>query len=105
MIVMEASSGEVSTSHVTLTGPSGGVQALLSRPSQDGIYPGVVIGAEAWGITTFIEDISQRLARQGYVTLTPDYLRGAGPGDEHHDDLDLIMALIDQLDFRQASED
>jgi len=96
---------DVQLSYVSLSTATGDVTALLSRPTAPGTYPAIVVGAEAWGLTSEMVDVARRLAGQGYVTITPDYLRGEGFGDADHDDMPRLMRLIDSLDFRRASDD
>jgi carboxymethylenebutenolidase len=34
--------------------------------------PGIVVIQEAWGVDTYLEDVTQRLAKAGYVAFAPD---------------------------------
>lgn len=68
--------------------------------------PALVIGAEATGVNRFIHDTAHKLAANGFVTIVPDYYRGAGPNDpEDYTDIAEIMRHVDALDFPRATED
>jgi carboxymethylenebutenolidase len=81
-------------------------RALLARPTGDGPFPAVVVGAEGTGLNTFIRRLAATLAHLGSVAIVPDYYRGAGPPDpDDYDDFDTLMSYIDALDFRRAVHD
>ncbi|HMD46837.1 MAG TPA: dienelactone hydrolase family protein [Acidimicrobiales bacterium] len=95
---------DVTASELTLRG--GRVPALLYRPSTSGPRPGLVIGAEAFGINDFIRRVAATLAHAGYVTLVPDYYRGSGPAHpERYDDFAEVVEHIGALDFVLATGD
>lgn len=57
--------------------PDGPIDALLSLPQDDGPWPGVVVIHDAIGYSRDKEAINDRVARAGYVALTPNmYSRG-----------------------------
>jgi len=89
---------------ITIESRYGPVPAVLARPEGEGSFPAIVLGTEAWGITSFVRDVARRLASEGFVCIVPDFLRGEGPADEHQD-LAAVMATIEALDFRRATED
>jgi carboxymethylenebutenolidase len=65
---------------VSYDGPAGSVAAYLSRPRPaDDPLPAVVVIQEVWGVDGHIEDVADRVAAAGYVTLAPD-LYSAGGG-------------------------
>jgi carboxymethylenebutenolidase len=69
-------------------------------------YPGVVIGAEAYGVNPFILGVQRRLARVGYATVVPDYYRGDGPRNvEAYDDFAEVIEHIGRLDFTRGARD
>jgi carboxymethylenebutenolidase len=39
---------------------------------QQGMWPGVVLVHEWWGLTDHIKDVARRFAREGFVALAPD---------------------------------
>jgi len=54
----------------------GTASAFEARPSGAGAYPGVIVVQEWWGLNDHIKDVAQRIAAEGFVTLTPDLYRG-----------------------------
>jgi carboxymethylenebutenolidase len=55
---------------------------------------------EIFGINSHIRDVTERVAREGYVALAPDYFHRTGPGVEYgYDDegMGKGMALLGQL--------
>ena len=45
---------------------------LVSRPSDQGPYPVLLVIHEAFGIDTWVEDITKRFAAEGFVAVAPD---------------------------------
>jgi carboxymethylenebutenolidase len=80
--------------------------AFVTEPDGPGPYPAVVFGAEAMGPNRFGRRVASDVAALGYVTITPDYYRGAGPSQpDNYDDFTEVMAAIAGLDFRAATFD
>jgi carboxymethylenebutenolidase len=48
----------------------------LAEPSQKKNAPGIVLLQEWWGVNDHIQDIAERLAKDGYRALAPDLFRG-----------------------------
>ena len=67
--------------HVNVDGKTMG--AYLARPA-DGIpRPGVLVYMEIFGVNAHIRDVADRVAREGYVALAPDFFHRTGPGVEY----------------------
>jgi carboxymethylenebutenolidase len=64
--------------NVEYAGKAGAVFAYLARPSAPGKYPALVLIHANQGLNDHIRDVARRLAKQGYVTLAPDYLSRHG---------------------------
>ena len=65
-------------SMIDYAAPAGPASGYLSVPDGDGPWPGVVVVQDIMGMTTDIKRISDRLAANGYLALTPA-LYGRGP--------------------------
>ncbi len=52
------------------------LDGYLARPSDAWPHPGVIVIQEWWGIEPHIKDLSERLARAGYIALAPDLYHG-----------------------------
>jgi len=77
---------------------------ILLLPPGEGPHPGVVLGAEAFGVNEFIVEVGERLVAAGYAVLVPDYYQGAGPTNpESYDDFTEVIDCIGRLDFTVAT--
>ena len=94
-------------STATLSYPSsagtGTVKGYLAKPANmTGKLPGVLVVHENRGLNPHIEDITRRIALDGYIAFAPDALTPLGgyPGDE-----DKARTLFATLDQKKATED
>jgi carboxymethylenebutenolidase len=58
--------------------PDGVADSYLSRPADDGPHPGVLLMIDAIGLRPVIEQMADRIAREGYVVLAPNVFYRAG---------------------------
>src|SRR5262245_28133606 len=70
--------GRVTASRVTFPGATGEVKAYLAKPKAPGKYGAVVVVHAVGGISPHIEDISRRLAVDGFIGLSVDFLSPLG---------------------------
>jgi len=74
---------KIVTERVEIPLEDGGTMGgYLARPDQGGPHPAVLVYMEIFGINGHIRDIAERVAREGYVALAPDYFHRTGPGIE-----------------------
>lgn len=52
--------------------------AYVARPEGQQRRPAIIVVNEIFGIHDYIKDVCRRLAREGYVTIAPDYFDRAG---------------------------
>lgn len=78
---------EIQTERVRIPLPGGGTMGgTLARPRESGpakARPAVLVFMEIFGINSHIRDVTERVAREGYVALAPDYFHRTGPGVEY----------------------
>jgi carboxymethylenebutenolidase len=100
---------EITTEQVEISLEGGGAMGgYLARPSEGKRHPAVLVFMEIFGINSHIRDITERLAREGYVALAPDYFHRAGPGVEYGYDDDGMakgMELMGQLNSDEMVAD
>jgi carboxymethylenebutenolidase len=60
--------------NIEYAGKGGTVFAYLTRPAATGKFPALVLIHANQGLNLHIRDVARRLAKEGYVTLAPDYL-------------------------------
>jgi carboxymethylenebutenolidase len=92
------------TEVVNVPSPSGygTVKAYVAKPANaTGKLPSVLVVHENRGLNPHIEDITRRIALDGYLALAPDALTPLGgyPGDE--DKARALFATLDQTKTRQ----
>ena len=78
----------------------GAMGGYLARPSDGDVRPAVLVFMEIFGINSHIRDVTDRLAREGYVALAPDTFHRTGPGVEYAYDeegMERGMALLGAL--------
>ena len=63
----------------------GSVTSFLVYPESNRAADSVVIAFTGWAMTTWIQVIADRLARDGFATIVPDMLSGHGPGGGNSD--------------------
>ena len=56
----------------------GEVRAYSARPKGDGKLPGVVVIHENQGLSPYIEDVTRRVALEGFLAIAPDALSPLG---------------------------
>lgn len=65
---------DIVVSDVNIPGESGRTMAAhVARPKATGKHPVVMVIIEAFGLNRHIEDVAERFARQGYVSIAPDF--------------------------------
>jgi carboxymethylenebutenolidase len=83
---------------------SGTVKGYLARPASSGLtkLPAILVIHENRGLSPHIEDITRRLALEGFMAFAPDALtpEGGYPGDE-----DKARAAFARLDQARTLED
>jgi len=53
----------------------------LAKPQGTGPFPAVIVIQEWWGLNEHIKDVTERYAREGYVSLAPDLYHGKVAAD------------------------
>jgi carboxymethylenebutenolidase len=67
--------------HINVDGKTMG--GYLVRPVESTPRPAVLVFMEIFGINSHIRDVTERVAREGYVALAPDFFHRTGPGVEY----------------------
>ncbi|NJL09327.1 MAG: dienelactone hydrolase family protein [Calothrix sp. SM1_7_51] len=58
------------------------IAAYLAKPSTPGYYPGIVVLQEIFGVNDHIREVTERIAREGYVAIAPALFQRIAPGFE-----------------------
>jgi carboxymethylenebutenolidase len=87
---------EITTERIEIPLAGGGsMGGYLTRPTAAGPHPGVLVFMEIFGINAHIRDVTERVAREGYVALAPDFFHRTGPGAEYgYDDEGFANGMV-----------
>ena len=89
----------LTASHIQYSGATGEIRAYLARPKGDAKLPGVIVIHEIWGLNPHIEDVTRRIALEGFLTVAPDALTPLGGTPE---DPDKARPLFQKLDSQST---
>jgi carboxymethylenebutenolidase len=78
----------------------GKMRAFLARPQVGDKFPAVVVIHENRGLTPHIQDVTRRMAQEGFLSLAPDALSPVGGTPE---DGSKAVELIRQLDSNETT--
>lgn len=71
---------EISTSYVKITNGSLQIEAYLAMPIEGGSLPGIIVLQEIFGVNSHIRDVTERLAKEGYIAIAPALFQRIAPG-------------------------
>lgn len=75
---------EIMTERVQIPAAGGKTMGgYLARPKDGVARPAVLVFMEIFGINSHIRDVTERIAREGFVALAPDYFHRTGPAVEY----------------------
>ena len=89
------------TDYTKYPGATGEVLAYLAKPKGDEKIPGVVVIHENRGLVPHIEDITRRVALEGFLAIAPDALTPLGGTPE---DPEKAPSLIQKLDSQSTMQ-
>jgi carboxymethylenebutenolidase len=89
------------TDHMKYPGATGEVLAYLARPKRDEKIPGVVVIHENRGLVPHIEDVTRRVALEGFLAIAPDALTPLGGTPE---DPEKAPSLMQKLDSQSTTQ-
>jgi carboxymethylenebutenolidase len=71
---------EIETQTVNVTSGDVSLPSYLVCPQGDGPWPGIVVIQEIFGVNAHIRDVTERIAREGYVAIAPPIYQRQAPG-------------------------
>ena len=93
---------EIRTEMESLPTADGLMPAYVCRPAGPGPRPAVIVVMEAFGLNAHIKDVTERIAREGYVAIAPDLFYRFGSPIVPYEDvpraIGYIRGLIEALD-------
>jgi carboxymethylenebutenolidase len=98
---------KIATQKITLDVDDGtSMNAYVARPAEEGKFPGMLVLQEAFGVNAHIRDITERIAREGWVAIAPELFHRTGPGFEgRYDDFASAMPHVQALTEPGQSSD
>ncbi|MBV6621862.1 MAG: dienelactone hydrolase family protein [Rivularia sp. (in: Bacteria)] len=70
----------IDTKTVKVASDSVQIDAHLAKPQQQGTYPGIVVLQEIFGVNSHIKEVTERIAREGYIAIAPALFQRQAPG-------------------------
>lgn len=87
---------EITSERVTIDVDGGRMPAYLVRPAAGGPHPAVIVWMEIFGVNAHIRDVTERVAREGYVALAPNFFHRTAPDIEvGYDDAGMAAGLAE----------
>ncbi|UBF27815.1 dienelactone hydrolase family protein [Kovacikia minuta CCNUW1] len=71
---------EIRTQMVQVPNQGLQIDSYLAEPVEEGTFPAVIVFQEIFGINTHIREVTERLAREGYVAIAPALYQRTAPG-------------------------
>jgi carboxymethylenebutenolidase len=83
------------------------VETFVAYPESKDKTPVVVVIHEIFGMTDWVQDLTDQIAAAGYIAVAPDLLSGMGPNGGRSDSLDQSKAMegVSHLDPNQVTAD
>ncbi len=99
--MVPADDQRLETSRITYPGAGGDVKAYMTRPKGAAKLSAVIVIHENRGLNPHIEDVTRRVALEGFLALGPDLLSpmGGTPSNE-----DTARDMIGKLDGKQTTQ-
>jgi carboxymethylenebutenolidase len=90
------------TDYINYPGATGEIRAYFARPKGEAKLPGVIVAHENIGLVPHIEDVTRRVALEGFLAIGPDALSPVGgtPKDDNE-----AKKLIKKLDSQSTVND
>ena len=82
-------------------GATGDMRAYLARPKKGNKFPAVIVIHENRGLVHHIQDVTRRMAKEGFLSLAPDALSPVGGTP---DDVSNVGELFKKLDSEETTK-
>ncbi|PHJ60710.1 dienelactone hydrolase [Nostoc linckia z18] len=78
--MVEITNIEINTAKVKIPNNNLEIDAYLAQPAHEGTFAAVIVFPEIFGINNNIRDITELIAKQGYVVIAPAMYQRIAPG-------------------------
>jgi len=55
------------------------MKAFLAKPDKPGNYPGIIVFVEIFGVNQHIQEVTSRIAEEGYIAMAPNFYHRQAP--------------------------
>lgn len=73
---------EIETQTVDVRSGDVTLPCYVAQPQAEGTFPGIVVIQEIFGVNAHIRDVTERIAKEGYVAIAPPIYQRQAPGFE-----------------------
>jgi carboxymethylenebutenolidase len=94
---------DVKSEFVKYQGESGEIKAFMAWPQTGNKFPAVLVIHENRGLQPHIQDVTRRMAKEGFLSMAPDALSPLGGTPEN--DQAKAVSMIGQLDKDKTIKD
>jgi len=96
--IVPADDARLVTQRIKYPVGNGEMIAYLARPKDDKKYPAVIVIQEIFGLNPHIEDVTRRIALEGFLAVAPDALTPMGGTAAVADNVMGAMMKLDQAE-------
>ncbi len=96
---------DITTSTIQLSTPDGKMEVYEARPKDGGARPAIVVLMEAFGLNNHIKDVTERVAREGYVAIAPDLYHREPERIIPYKELQKAIGVMNRLQDPKVMED
>jgi len=96
---------DITTSTIQLNTPDGKMEAYEARPKDGGTRPAIIVLMEAFGVNSHIKDVTERVAREGYVAVAPDLYHRETERIVPYNDLPKAIGIMNRLQDPKVMDD
>src|SRR6266498_3869657 len=90
---------DIHTEVESLPTADGLMPAYLCTPVGKGPHPAVIVVMEAFGLNAHIKNVTERVAREGYVAIAPDFFYRFGSPIVPYEDVPRAIGYIQKFDW------
>ncbi|OGQ74054.1 MAG: hypothetical protein A3G40_00040 [Deltaproteobacteria bacterium RIFCSPLOWO2_12_FULL_57_22] len=88
---------EITSSTLQVNTPDGTMETYEARQKEGGACPAIIVLMEAFGLNSHIKDITERIAREGYVAAAPDLYHRESERLVPYKELQKAIGLMNRL--------
>jgi carboxymethylenebutenolidase len=96
---------DITTGTVQLDTPDGKMEAYEARPKEGGTRPAIIVLMEAFGLNGHLKDVTERIAREGYVAIAPDLYHREPERVVPYTELQKAIGIMNRLQDSKVMDD